>query len=127
MQYLSISPDDHQNNLADALVMREAEIYQYDINIENYERMLSALPQGDWPDHLIQYKGKPADQVPDEYDNDVIALNYRDRLRTLLKTEKAERKKSELVYETLKAQLPTEKNALQAAVDAAVVRVKGEK
>lgn len=107
--------------------MREAELYQYDLNIDNYTAMLAQLPAGDWPEHLVQYKGKTADQVPDEYDNEVIALSYRDRLRALLKTEKSERKKSELVYETLKAQLHTEKKALQAAVDAAVVRVKGKK
>lgn len=125
MNYLSISPDDHKKNLADALVMRERELYQYEINITNYSAMLADLPIGEWPENLVQYRGKPLDQVPDELDAEVDALNYRDRLRKLLKTEKAERAKSLRVYQTILSQMPTDKTKLQEAVDAAVLRTKG--
>ena len=125
MDYLSITPAQHKNNLADALVMREQELYQYELNITNYTAMLAELPTGEWPENLVQYRGKPLDQVPDELDAEVDALNYRDRLRKLLKTEKAERAKSLRVYQTILAQMPTDKVKLQEAVDAAVLRIKG--
>jgi hypothetical protein len=125
MEYLSIKQSYHENNLADALVMREQELYQYDLNITNYTAMLESLPSGEWPEHLAQYRGKTLDQVPDELDAEVDALNYRDRLRFLLKTEKAERNKSALVYQTLLAQMPKDKVKLQEAVDAAALRIKG--
>lgn len=126
MEYLSISTDDHKKNIADALVMRERELYQYDVNITNYTAMLADLPTGEWPENLVQYRGKPIDQVPDELDAEVDALNYRDRLRKLLKTEKAERAKSLRVYETLLSQMPSDKVKLQQDVDAAVVRLAGK-
>lgn len=125
MEYLSITPAQQKNNLADALVMREQELYQYDVNITNYSAMLAELPTGEWPENLVQYRGKPLDQVPDELDAEVDALNYRDRLRKLLKTEKAEREKSLRVYQTILSQMPTDKVKLQEAVDAAVLRIKG--
>jgi hypothetical protein len=125
-EYLSIQQQEHQDYLAEALVHREHELYQYDVNIENYTAMLSALPAGEWPAEIVQYKGKTADQVPDELDDIVGEYNYRDRLRQLLKTEKQERRKSKVVFDALKTQLPTGKQALQAVVDAAVIRIKAK-
>jgi hypothetical protein len=55
---------------------------------------------------LAQYKAATLDQVPDEFDDIVSQYQYRDRLRYLIKTEKAERGKSFRVYEALVAQLP---------------------
>ena len=109
--------------IADNVVARERELYQYDLNINNYEIMLAELPTGDWPEHLVQYKGKTADQVPDEHDDEVGDLNYRDRLRGLLKTERAERKKSELVYNTLIGQLPENETARASLLSEAVARI----
>ena len=126
MNYLSISPDDHKKNIADALVMRERELYQYEINITNYSAMLADLPIGEWPENLVQYRGKPLDQVPDELDAEVDSYNYRDRLRKLLKTEKAERAKSLRVYETLLSQMDKDMVKLQEEVDAAVIRISGK-
>ncbi len=126
MEYLSISQDDHKKNTADALVMRERELYQYDVNITNYTAMLADLPEGEWPENLVQYKGVPLEQVPDELDAEVDAYNYRDRLRKLLKTEKAERAKSLRVYETLLSQMDKNVVKLQEEVDAAVIRIGGK-
>lgn len=100
--------------------MRELELYSYDINIENYEEMLAGMTTAEWPEDLLQYRGKGADQIPDEVEAVVNELNYRDRIRALLKTEKAERDKSLKVYETLLNKIP--ENDRQAEIDKAVTR-----
>jgi len=114
--FYSVSNADKYNILADNVIMREKEIMSYDINIANYTAMLAALPDDDWPSHLAQYKTATLDQVPDEFDDIVSQYQYRDRLRYLIKTEKAERSKSFRVYEALVAQLPeAERDTLIAA------------
>jgi hypothetical protein len=114
--FYSVSNADKYNILADNVVMREKEIMSYDINIANYTVMLSALPDDEWPSHLAQYKAATLDQVPDEFDDIVSQYQYRDRLRYLVKTEKAERGKSFRIYEALVAQLPeAERDTLIAA------------
>ena len=114
--FYSVSNADKYNILADNVIMREKEIMSYDINIANYTAMLAALPQDDWPSHLAQYANATLDQVPDEFDDIVSQYQYRDRLRFLIKTEKAERGKSFRVYEALVAQLPeAERDTLIAA------------
>ena len=104
--FYSVSNTDKYNILADNIVMREKEIMSYDINIANYTAMLAALPDDEWPSHLVQSKAATLDQVPDEFDDIVSQYQYRDRLRYLIKTEKAERAKSFRVYEALVTQLP---------------------
>ena len=119
--FYSVSNADKYNILADNIVMREKEIMSYDINITNYTAMLAALPQDDWPSHLAQYANATLDQVPDEFDDIVSQYQYRDRLRFLIKTEKAERAKSFRVYEALIAQLPeAERDTL---ITAAIARL----
>lgn len=113
--FYSVSNADKYNILADNAVMREREIMTYDINIANYTAMVASLPEGDWPEHLVQYTAATLDQVPDEFDDIVSQYQYRDRLRYLIKTEKAERAKSFRVYEALIAQLPEDqRDALMA-------------
>lgn len=106
MSFYTITEQKKLESIADAIVIREQEIFSYDINITNYEAMLLALPQGDWPSNLVQYKNATLDQVPDEHDQDVTDYQYRDRLKYLLKTERLERSKSEKVYQALLSQLP---------------------
>lgn len=119
--FYSVSNADKYNILADNIVMREKEIMSYDINITNYTAMLAALPQDDWPSHLAQYANATLDLVPDEFDDIVSQYQYRDRLRFLIKTEKAERAKSFRVYEALVAQLPeAERDTL---ITAAIARL----
>jgi len=114
--FYSVSNADKYNILADNVIMREKEIMSYDINIANYTAMLAALPDDEWPSHLAQYKTATLDQVPDEFDDIVSQYQYRDRLRYLIKTEKAERGKSFRVYEALVTQLPeAERDTLIAA------------
>jgi hypothetical protein len=122
--FYSVSNSDRYSVLADNAVMREHEIMAYDINISNYTAMLASLPDGDWPEHLAQYKEATLDLVPDEFDDIVSQYQYRDRLRYLIKTEKAERAKSFRVYEALLAQLPeAERDNIMAA---AISRANGQ-
>lgn len=106
MTYSTITDDFHYDTLADNIVAREMEVYSYDMNISNYQIMLEALPIEDWPDELAQYKTTPLEYVPDELDQIVSEHQYRDRLKSLLKTERAERNKSFRLYEAMIARLP---------------------
>lgn len=106
MSFYTINQQKHLETLAEAAVIREQEIFQYDVNIANYEAMLSAMTQNDWPENLVQYRNSTPDQIPDELDQVVADYQYRDRLRYLLKTEKIERNKSFKVYEAMLSQLP---------------------
>jgi len=107
VDFLSINDSDKKLNLARALVGREQEIHSYDINIGNYEAMLTTLPTGDWPDLIASYKGVSIDLVPEDLQQNVTDYQFRDRVKALLATEKLERSKSVRVYEALKAQIPS--------------------
>lgn len=122
--FYSVSNADRHSVLADNAVMREREIMSYDINIANYTAMLASLPDDDWPEHLAQYKAATLDHVPDEHDDIVSQYQYRDRLRYLIKTEKAERAKSFRVYEALLAQLPEDQRDTLMAE--AIARASGQ-
>lgn len=124
MTFYTINQQRHLDTLAEAVVHREQEIFQYDINIANYETMLAALPQDDWPAELVQYQRSTPDQIPDDLDATVADYQYRDRLRFLLKTERIERGKSFRVYEALVAQLPEEqRETLIMAAHARITQV----
>jgi hypothetical protein len=122
--FYSVSDTDKYRVLAENAVMREREVMGYDINITNYTAMLLALPDDEWPGNLAQYKTATLDQVPDEFDDIVSQYQYRDRLRYLLKTEKAERAKSFRVYEALLAQLPADQRDTLMAE--AIARANGQ-
>ena len=123
MTFYTINESDAQNSIADAIVVREMEIFSYDMNITNYEIMLESLPTGDWPEHLAQYRFSTLDQVPDEFDQEVSDYQYRDRLRSLLKTERLERNKASRIYEALVARLPADQ--IESLVLAAKARING--
>jgi hypothetical protein len=122
--FYSVSNEDKYKILADNAVMREKEVMAYDINIANYTAMVAGLPEGDWPADLVQYKTATLDLVPDELDDIVSQYQYRDRLRYLIKTEKAERAKSFRVYEALLAQLPEDQRDTLMAE--AIARTSGQ-
>ena len=116
----SISNEDKYKTMADNVIMREREVADYDLNISNYTALLTTLPQEDWPEHLAQYKNVPSlDLVPDEFDDIVNEYQFRDRIRSLLKTEKRERMKAHQLMTVLLTQLPADrKDALIAeAID----------
>jgi hypothetical protein len=114
-----ITTQEHLNNLVVAAFHREMEVYQYQINIDNYGVMLAALPQGDWPSNLANYKGTTTDALPESLDDSDVGLiadyQYRDKLRNLLRSEKVEQSKASRVRDALKSQIGAEYDALIAA------------
>ena len=106
VDFLTISDNDKKLNLTRALVGRENEIHSYDINIGNYEAILTTLPTGDWPDLIASYRNTPIELVPEDLHQSVTDYSFRDRVKALLATEKLERSKSVRVYEALRAQIP---------------------
>ena len=104
-------------------VHREREVHQYQINIDNYNQMLTALPTGEVPADIAQYLNTQPDDLPIDMDIDDVMLisqyQYRDRLKKLLRTENIEQSKARAVLESLKAQLPADTRD-QLILDAAV-------
>lgn len=104
-----ITDNEHLSNLIAAAFHRELEVYQYQLNIDNYASMLTALPAGEWPTHLVDYKAATIESLPwDMSDEDIDAVGdyqYRDRLRSLIRTERVEQGKARRVLDALKAQI----------------------
>jgi hypothetical protein len=46
-----------KQQLQEAIEQRESEVSGYQVNIDNYTRMIAELPC-EWPDDLIDFKGK---------------------------------------------------------------------
>jgi hypothetical protein len=119
MEFYTINQTNVTNAIADAVVGREQELFSYDMNIVNYEIMLAALPEGEWPENLAQYKRSTLDQVPDQLDEIVNQYQYRDRIKMLLKTERLERSKSFKIYEALLSRIPeADRSSVIAAAQA---------
>ena len=112
MTLLTITEQDTINTLAVNAVHREREVHQYQINIDNYNQMLTALPTGDVPADIAQYLNTQPDDLPIDMDIDDVMLisqyQYRDRLKKLLRTENIEQSKAKAVLDSLKAQLPAD-------------------
>jgi hypothetical protein len=111
----TITESHKHNTLADAALAREHEIFNYQINIDNYTKMLDSLPKGDWPAALVAYKNTPIAQLPINLSDDdaltISDLQLRDRLIGSLRAEKVEQAKSRRVYDAVIAQLPADKAA----------------
>ena len=110
MTYMTVTTQDTLTALADNVVHREREVHQYQINIDNYTVMLTALPQDDWPTDIAQYKTTLTENIPYSVPMETVQLiadyQYRDRLSYLLRTENIEQSKTKRVLEALKAQIP---------------------
>ena len=113
-----VTNQEHLNNLVAAAFHREMEVYQYQINIDNYGVMLAALPQDNWPDNLVQYKEAAIDKLPESLDDDAVLTisehQYRDRIRNLLRTEKVEQSKASRVRDALKVQIGSDYDSFLA-------------
>lgn len=120
MPYYSITEEQRLNSIADQIILREGEVFSYDLNIANYTALISTLPDGDWPENIVQYKNATLDNVPDELDDVVAQYQLRDRFRYLIKTERAERAKSNAIYQAMITLLPEDRK--QELINAAVAR-----
>lgn len=103
---------DHEKQLAQSILMREQEVYQYQLNIYNFEEMLAgmdAILPVEWPENLLQYRSWDKDRLVATLDDQtletVTSLLFRDQLRMRIRTEKIEQKKAQLVLYSLKAKV----------------------
>jgi hypothetical protein len=116
---MTVTTQDTLTALADNVVHREREVHQYQINIDNYTVMLTALPQDDWPTDIAQYKTTLTENIPYSVSMETVQLiadyQYRDRLSYLLRTENIEQSKTKRVLEALKAQIPADQLAQMVA------------
>jgi hypothetical protein len=107
-----VSQDDHDRGLAMAIEMREMEVYQYQINIANYEGILASLPSAQpWPQRLQPYRGMSRDQLAANIESDAdlelaSQLSFRDEIRLRIRTERMECNKSRAMLETAVASAP---------------------
>lgn len=117
-----ISKAQREADLADQVVGRAHEQCGYDTNIANYEAMLEALPQDDWPEAIAQYRGLPEHEgafaCPADMVDELARYQLRDRVANLIKSERIERAKVSAILKVIDAQLTGagREAALQAAV-----------
>ena len=100
-----VTQDEHDKNLAQAIEMREQEVYQYQTNINNYTAMLASCIQDPWPQRLLPYRGMGRDQlaqaISDDDDLDLASqLAFRDELRFRIRSEKMECNKAKMMLAT---------------------------
>lgn len=104
-----VTQEEHLDLLVTNAYHREKEVYQYQVNVDNYTVMLTGLPQDAIPSNLAAHSNTETQNLPwDMSDEDVQTVaqyQYRDRLRSLLRTEKVEQNKARLILEALKAQI----------------------
>lgn len=104
-----ITDQEKLNNLVLHAYHREVEVQGYQVNIDNYTMMLSTLPSDEWPEDISQYMTSKMEDLPhsltDEQVQSFVDYQYRDRLRNLLRTERAEQSKSIRLLDALKTQI----------------------
>ena len=123
--FTTITAQDTLFTLASSFVAREQEVHMYQINIKNFNAMLSALPQDVVPDKFAPYLKSEIKDLPVTFtDEDVQLLvdyAFREDLIVRIRTEKAEQSKAKRVLDVLKAQIPTDQfDALIAQVISSV-------
>ena len=95
--------------LKEALVHREAEIFSYQVNIDNYVAMIATLPS-EWPEELIEHKGSDIRTViPSMEDEEKMILTadliFHDSLIITLMTERLEQRKAMLIRDVMAEQI----------------------
>lgn len=120
-----ITEQEKLNNLVFHAYHRELEINGYQVNIDNYTMMLATLPTGDWPESISQYRNTPIAELPHSLTDEEVQLatdyNYRDYLRNILRTEKAEQSKSIRLLDVMKTQIGQDYSTLVQAFKATQV------
>lgn len=126
-----ITDEQKISDLADNIVMRTHEVYQYDLNISNYQTILAAS-DGSYPEHLLALQNLPQDQAiaqcPIEDLAELAELQQYTRVSALIRSEIVERTKANGILQVLVAQLqallPIAED-YDAAIAAAVARRNG--
>jgi hypothetical protein len=111
-----ITANEHQMSLIMNAYHRSVEVYQYQVNIDNYLVVLNGMPTGPWDADIAQYQGADISSLPMDMSyatlTRIMDFQYRDRLRTLVRTESIEQNKSQRILDALIAQIDGDANAL---------------
>jgi hypothetical protein len=133
--FLTRTKEDDHDAVMDAVHGRENELASYDANVEGYTQQLTVmdaeLPK-EWPKGLLKFKGKTNEQLfaiggTTEELELASRLNHRERVRMLLFTEKAERRKSEGSYSHCLDSLPKDTVELEAAKQRHAAKIAAQK
>ena len=120
-----ITDQEKLNNLVINSYHREMEVYNYQVNIDNYTIMLAVLPTDEWPINLVEYQNTDITNIPQSVsDSDIQTISdyqYRDRLRSLLRTERIEQGKASRVLDALKLQIGQDYTTLVASYKASII------
>lgn len=126
--FLTRNQDHLDDEVASAIISREAELANYDLNQLSLTEQLKAFADltDEWPENLLPLKGKAGEQqAASNFSDDDIKLaarySQRDRLWVLELTNHMECQKSEVTYNSLLVQLPEGPRR-----DAALVRVQAK-
>lgn len=115
MNFLSMTQDEQDLAIAENMHGREVEFFHYNLNVANYEQLLSQPPlntlPAEWPADLVQYKKMTRDQtvaaISDEATLSLVGnLQLRDRLTAAKKAEAVERGRVEMYRNTLATSIP---------------------
>lgn len=106
--YSVLTEKEKKKNLFTNIIAREQEVYQYQVNIDNYTALLNVLPTY-CPKQLVKYLGLDTsgivEHVPLEDQQMVSDLIFRNKIEKLLCAEKLEQRKSKYVYDVLISQI----------------------
>jgi hypothetical protein len=98
----------NKEQLAEVINVRKEEVAHYQVNIDNYSAMIAILP-GVWPDRLLPHRDDDPSSFLDQWNFDEIQLlsdlQFREKLRRTLATERLEQRKSMLVLQVLEQRL----------------------
>lgn len=128
MEYKHLRQDEKDVDIATAILEREREHHNYEINRLNYISMIQRLDKelpAEWPTDLIPFRdvqGEKLAEAPltEEQYELCFKLQRRDRYRLLLRTNTKEQHNAECVHTALVEQLPDATEAMK------VVRTKEE-
>lgn len=127
MNFLSMTQDEQDLAIAQNLHGRETEWFHYDLNVRNYDKLLSQSPLKDlpaeWPAELVQYRKLNRDQTVMAINDEqvlgtVTNLQLRDRLQAAKKAESLERGRAEMYRNNLATCIP------QPRLTAAIAKAK---
>lgn len=115
------------SDLADAIVSRTYEVYAYDMNISNYEKMIATfnVEISDEVKALSEFSYQEAiANCPEDKIEEFANLNHYNHIKYLIKTEVIERTKTNNILEMLVSSLKdiTTDEEYDAAITAAVER-----
>jgi len=125
--FITITPTEYNEKLAESLRARELELLAYDFEKQNHEEALVSLGNIAWTPELEKYKGLPRDAMISRALNDgldeqtiklVSDLDSKDRHELNLRAVLVESSKSERQYDSILTALPAgaERDAALSAV-----------